>query len=174
MTRFTLALAALAVLAAIPARAQQLPPSERIGSFRYSHRTDPITDADVSYVSVDQQTTALSPAVLQWKCMNNGGYGIWVGSPGLGIADSLDVTWRFDQNAPRTQKWRVVGGRLVVLTDGWEDFTASARASSRLAMRVSLGDGRELTWVFSLNGSTAALGRLPCLDADEGSATSTP
>ncbi|HSU12639.1 hypothetical protein [Longimicrobium sp.] len=163
MKRIHLAAAALALLSAVPAAAQNAQ-GVRIGSFTYFRDTDPVTDDDVSSVVVPEASDSYMRSTLVWRCEREGGYSIVIDGSLFSMDDLVTVQWRFDQGEPDTEAWQITQGHYVwVPGDEVDPFTAAAKRASRLAMRITTKTGRESTLVFPMTGATAAFSRLRCL-----------
>jgi hypothetical protein len=156
MKRILLALAALC-LAAPPAAAQA-----RMGSFVYFDQKDPITDANSSYIYAEEASGGFMPAMLMYKCEGNEVLAAIKGA-GFYMEESLPVTWRFDQQPPRTAPWRIADVQWVILPmEFQQEFRTVSESATRLAVRVHESDGQFKTYVFNMDGFGRAVAAMGC------------
>jgi hypothetical protein len=156
MKRILLAVAALC-LAASPAAAQA-----RMGSFVYFDQKDPITDENSSYIYTEEANGGFMPATLMYKCEGNEVLAAIKGN-GFYMDDALQVTWRFDQQEPQTQPWRVAEVQWIIPPmEFQEEFRTVSESATRLAVRVHESTGEFKTYLFNLAGFGRAVAAMGC------------
>lgn len=164
--RFALPLLALTVLAA-PVRAQDtvaVAPADRqwFGNVELVLEMDPATGTDRSWAAV---TDSAGGVILYWLCVD---LDLYVQLEPFGAAADTRLTWRFDQDEPRTAagvpRTDDSAGATVleVPREEHDAFTARTKTARRLSVWMPAAGGRREA-VFELRGAAPALGRLPCL-----------
>ncbi|HEX2080689.1 MAG TPA: TonB family protein [Longimicrobium sp.] len=165
--RFALPLLAISIMAA-PARAQDTMAALGYGGREWFDNmelvldVDPATGTDRSWAAV---TDSSGGVILYWLCVD---LDMYIQLEPFDAAADTRLTWRFDQDEPRT----VAGVPrtddslgvtvLEVPREEHDPFTARAKTARRLAVWMPAAGGRREV-VFDLRGAAPALGRLPCL-----------
>lgn len=160
MIRRALSLVSLTLVASHATASAQARP-DSVGRFAVVVGADPITDEDESWAVVsDVETRSVN---LYWAC-DGSRLVIQLQPQPAGAGRSL--TWRFDQDEPRTATWQGGEGLRGDVTRlpraEHHAFTTRARSASRLVIRQRI-DGESRDWFFDLAGSERALQRLACV-----------
>jgi len=142
---------------------------EKIGAFSFVRQIDPITDEDESLTwTTELEPTLLRTAELVWRCGGPAGIEVFLSvDEFLDLNGPVNVRWRFDrQPASEVERWGLAtNSRAAFLpVQGIPDFTRQARQAASLVVRVSDYRPVEYDLRFSMAGSSAAIGRLPCSD----------
>ena len=158
---------ALVILASGVAFAQN--GSVEIGNFSYFERSDPITDANDSYITALETEAEYDRAQLFFGC-NDGDFSAYVSSSGfLGTSETVPVVYRFDDEEPsKLTEWNPSsdGEAAFVPSELRASWVKQVRSSEKLAVRMESYSGEELTYIFGLDGSSKALDRLPCVPTE--------
>ena len=104
--------------------------------------------------------------VVILRCDTSGGMDIFISVGGYHNSGTTNVAFRFDtMEAPITMPWGMgTDGKLVFLpTEMHPSFIDLLKNESKLYVGVSDYQGSQTTAAFSLNGSTAAINKLSCL-----------
>ena len=150
--------AALLALAPVGVEAQG-----RVGAFRLSEVTDPMSDRDLSYIS----TSALADqeGELVWQCAGNT-MELVLRVPSLStLSGPVPVRWRFDRSpASDRQDWRAstLEPHAYAPEETIYPFTEVATASGTVLVRVEDREGRSYDYRFNLSGLNNGLNRLDC------------
>lgn len=141
----------------------------RIGSFQYSASTDPISDADRSFIFTTDEDQEVA---IGWKCFSDGlNFLVLVSDPMLrlrliSVQDRAYVTYRFDKDEPvGPEIWKLNEENNVAYAPMARvgAITESARRARQLVVRIFEDDGSHVTTkTFDLSGFTQAIARLPC------------
>lgn len=153
-----------AAILAVPADAQTGQPVQ-VGDFWLQLHVDPMTDEARGNLMVNAaESTTFQPVVFGWTCTASGLEAAFTHGRALG-RDGAVVQVRFDQDRPGEPVAWAPGRHpsfVFVPGEATEVFTRRAMAANRMVLRVWDSREQEHTYVFSMQGLTRGLRRLPC------------
>lgn len=161
-----MAIAALAVSVTLSG-ANAFAKESRHGSFVYVENKDDFDGTDRSFIYTPSESSSRD-AALSWRCMSDGLNVIYILGHYFGGDEDEDiqVRYRFDDQEPSAQQyWELLQGNeaAYIRMNRVSQFTEAAkRASVARFEAIDPLDGERLTDVFSLNGMSVALEKLPC------------
>jgi hypothetical protein len=126
-------------------------------AWRYSADRDPFTDEIASTASISKPGVFGASLVVRYKDGYLEAYFI----PGQYIGnESADVRFRFGKEEIENEVWSASTNGTAVFADRASEFARLAASSSTLAIEVSDFSDTRHSEVFSLAGSSAAIGRV--------------
>ena len=157
--RFLIAISVLALLHPVRPLAAQ--------SWRFEARVDEMDDVDVSRAWVGSTESGATNSRLVVQCQGRFNFDVYIDFGVFMGSDGFYSRWRFDDLEPTARvpmSASTDGSAGFIFSDVKWDFVESLKAHSRVLVEGADSQGTLHRIRFPLAGSSAAIGRLRCLD----------